>query len=293
VEQLAAVIRERQSLSFSSLVPIQPAGSKPPFFCVHGLGGHVLNLHGLGRSLGQDQPVYALQAAGLDGERAPQIRVSDMAADYIREIRSVQPVGPYYLGGYSFGGIIAAEMACQLSSEGDEVALLAFFDSGAISSWKIAPLHSSYHVLRFMKYVKERIHHWLHLDRAQKFTFPLAVFNRRAKRLVFEALYRTVEHAGRELPPARYDVEQAQKVAARRHRPKRYPGSAVLFRTDAARRAYPNHPTLGWQPVILGGLQVYDIPGDHRTLFLQPNVELLTEKLRAHLGHPATRELAG
>ena len=130
IEQLANVLREYQpSGSWSSLVEIQPHGSKTPLFCIHAAGANVLIYRPISRHLGGDQPVYALQAQGLDGEKPPLRRVEDMAAHYIREMRSVQPVGPYYLLGASFGGLVIFEMAHQLLAQGQKVALLAMLNT--------------------------------------------------------------------------------------------------------------------------------------------------------------------
>jgi acyl carrier protein len=100
VEQLACILRqEGWSAPLSCLVAIQPGGSKPPFFCIHGPGGHVLSYYDLARHLGPNQPVYGLQALGLDGNHTPLTQIEDMAAHYIKEMRSLHPEGPYFLGG--------------------------------------------------------------------------------------------------------------------------------------------------------------------------------------------------
>ncbi|HEX4147968.1 MAG TPA: thioesterase domain-containing protein, partial [Pirellulales bacterium] len=117
----------------TSLIPIQPRGDKAPLFCVHPAGGTVFCYRELAAALGEDQPFYGLQAQGLDGRHAPHTRLEDMAAHYIRAMRKVQPAGPYHLGGWSLGGNIAFEMACQLREQGDEVGLLALLDAGAMA----------------------------------------------------------------------------------------------------------------------------------------------------------------
>ncbi|MBD2502164.1 non-ribosomal peptide synthetase [Anabaena azotica] len=129
VEQLATVLRqETVSQTWSPLVPIQSTGSKPPFFCIHPVGGNVLCYADLARNLGSEQPVYGLQAIGLN-EEEPLTRIEDMATVYIEAIKTIQPTGPYYLGGWSMGGVIAFEMAQQLLTNTEEVALLALIDS--------------------------------------------------------------------------------------------------------------------------------------------------------------------
>ncbi len=110
------------------VVPIRTAGSKPPFFCVHGVGGNVLNYAELARYFDPDQPVYALQSRGLSG-LPPDTSIQKMAASYIEEILQVQPEGPYFVGGQSFGGLVAYEIGCQLEATGRPVGLVALIDT--------------------------------------------------------------------------------------------------------------------------------------------------------------------
>src|SRR5581483_10772790 len=112
IEALADIIRgDTRKPSWRCLVPIREGGSKPPLFLVHRAEGNVLLYRQLGRHLGPDQPVYGLQAQGLDGETDFECRFEDIAAHYVQEIQTVQPEGPYYLGGYCLGGTLALEMA--------------------------------------------------------------------------------------------------------------------------------------------------------------------------------------
>ena len=140
IEGLAQILRqETPSSAWSSLVPIQPHGSRPPFFCFHGAGGNILIYRDLSLHLGSDQPVYGLQSPGLDGSCAPLTCIEDMAAHYVEEIRRVQRHGPYFLGGYCLGGTIAFEVGRRLRARGEEVALLALFDT---MNWHKIPLPS-------------------------------------------------------------------------------------------------------------------------------------------------------
>ncbi|XXT16877.1 beta-ketoacyl synthase N-terminal-like domain-containing protein [Sorangium sp. So ce429] len=112
----------------SLLVPIQPEGSGAPFFCVHPFGGPVLCYAELARRLGTARPFYGIQARGLDDDAEPDDRIEVMAARYLEAIRAVQPSGPYLLGGWSFGGLVAFEMANQLERGGERVALVTLID---------------------------------------------------------------------------------------------------------------------------------------------------------------------
>src|SRR3984893_544508 len=130
IQELAGILRsEAPSKGWSPLVAIQDSGSRPPFFCVHGAGGNVLIYRELSQHLGPDQPFYGLQSQGLDGASPPLTRIEDMAALYLTGIRSEQPNGPYFIGGYCGGGLIAYEVAQRLEGAGEEVALLALLDT--------------------------------------------------------------------------------------------------------------------------------------------------------------------
>ncbi|MDJ0901106.1 MAG: amino acid adenylation domain-containing protein [Xenococcus sp. MO_188.B8] len=141
VKALANIIRQKNWLApWSSLVPIQPNGSKPPLFYMHAGGGNLLFYRDLALSLGSDQPVYGLQPRGLDGNITPSSNILEMAEFYISQIRTIQPEGPYYLAGLSTGGLIAWEIARQLEKQGQSVGLLALFDTYGPGYPKLLPL---------------------------------------------------------------------------------------------------------------------------------------------------------
>ena len=130
VEELAQLLRrEAVPTTVGAVVPIHPGGSRQPLFCVHPIGGHVFAYAELARALGPDQPVYGLQAAGLEGSEPPRGDVAAMATAYLRDLREVQPQGPYQLLGWSFGGLVALEMARQLSEAGERVGLVTLVDT--------------------------------------------------------------------------------------------------------------------------------------------------------------------
>ncbi len=129
VEELASSLLAPSVGQGQSLAPLRTGGSAPPLFCIHGLGGHIAAFLPLARGLAQGRPVYGLQGQGLDPGQQPHDRIEDMAAFYLREMREVQPRGPYLLAGWSMGGLIALEAAQQLAAGGEEVSLLAMFDT--------------------------------------------------------------------------------------------------------------------------------------------------------------------
>ena len=281
VEQLANVLRGYQpSGSWSSLVEIQPHGSKPPLFCIHAAGANVLIYRPLSRHLGEDQPVYALQAQGLDGQKPPLRRVEDMAAHYIRELRSVQPAGPYYLLGASFGGLVIFEMAHQLLADGQEVALLAMLNTNC-------PVVTMTHRIRC------HIGHLRELG-ARKYGEEVAgVLRRRITRRpvsttspdpeiatllkehrdIDEALVRTLR--------AIIDAEQSYVPTGRI-----YPGRITLFWAMNSIEGFEDN-RLGWRRLAAGGLEIHEIPGNHTTMREEPNVRVLAERLKLCLENAA------
>ncbi|HEY6119654.1 MAG TPA: thioesterase domain-containing protein, partial [Pyrinomonadaceae bacterium] len=149
ISQLATIIQRGVQPSWSSLIPIQSQGTKPPLFCIHACGAHVFIYRPLVAHLGDDQPVYGLQAQGLDGVREPCVYIEEMAAHYIKEIRALEPQGPYYLAGDTLGGLIAFEIAQQLTEQHEKVAFLAMFDTQCPLPLSLGPRILSH--LRHMK----------------------------------------------------------------------------------------------------------------------------------------------
>jgi amino acid adenylation domain-containing protein len=129
IEQLAQLLRKSRTKPPSFLVALQSEGKQNPLFCIHPVGGSVLSYLPLAQALGKERPCYAIQSEGLDGEEVIHEEINRMAQRYVQAIRAVQPHGPYCLLGWSFGGVVAHEMACQLQQAGQQIDLLAFIDS--------------------------------------------------------------------------------------------------------------------------------------------------------------------
>jgi thioesterase domain-containing protein len=267
IEQLSGLLRHDQySDSWSMMVPIQTQGTKPPFFCVHGVGGNVVGFRDLARHVGDDQPFYAIQPQGLDGKRECLSSIPQMAERYIQEIRRVQPDGPYRIGGYSFGGLVAYEMAQMLEAQGVEVSLLALFDTypGKMQSRAAALKNLAGLPL------KEQISFlW------KKGTFVLMTLQKRLE-LQF-------------LPRALRNVRQACAKAAADYDVQPYPGRVTLFRVREKSVGSLNDPYAIWWQVAAGGVDLREISGDHLSLLKEPQVRLLGEQLADALS-PAKSE---
>jgi len=288
IEALAAKLRDGEAESFSSIVPIQPSGDLPPFFGVHGMYGQVLYYYHLSKYMGPAQPFFGLQSRGLDPCVEPHTRIEEMAALYIREIRMVQPGGPYHLGGFSVGGVVAFEIAQQLRARGEEIALLAMFDTYGPSAKKPNPIP-------FRQRGKVRRHldmlHRLRLGEKVSYVFRRRQFvtgrvRNAAWAILWEAAFRTFRFAGRPLPQLFRDVVLASRRAHREYVPKPFPGRIILFRATDRDEGFSYDEWLGWRGVAEDGVEVRDVPGSHWTLMNEPHVQvvLLTLLTRGRLG---------
>ena len=287
VAQLAAILQTGAPPSLSSLVPIQPLGSKQPFFCVHAVGGNVLEYYALARHLGTDQPFYGLQSRGLSGEAQPHTSIREMAAHYLKEIREFQPTGPYLLGGRSLGGIIAFEMACQLRAQDQEVGLLALLDSYPVGYHKRSPEAGALgsKVGRIARRIKSHLANLRGLALREKVLYlvdkaryvPL-----KYKSQVWRAIYRSYENLGRDFPRALRYVQEYNWLAAHNHIPQSYDGKVTLFWASKDLRAKFDLVT-GWQTLAQGGMEVQEIPGNHQNIIKEPHVAELAKKLSESL----------
>jgi len=262
IEKLANLVRQQES-STSSLVSLQPAGTKPPLFCVHGVSGDVFIFLDLVRCLGPEQPVYGLQAPTENGQPV-RLSVQELAAHYVSKIRSVQPAGPYLLGGYSSGGIIAFEMAQQLLRDGHTVALLALFDTSYPRYWRFLPSHYSDHIwaLRTSYHLRQLM--WL--EGREKLRYIRRVFRGRARIPIGGGLLKIVEYGSQ---------------ALRHYQPLPYEGQLTLFRALQSQLKPNVERDLGWSRVAMGDMQIYDVPGDHITMFDSAAISSWAEKLKA------------
>ena len=285
VRKLAAVVREELKLpepgsepvrsvaarKGQHVVPIQTAGSRPKLFLVHGAGGNVLGFRDLSHYFGKEQPLYGLQARGVDGKHRPLETITEMATSYLAELREVQPHGPYFLGGYSGGGVVAYEMAQQLLLVGEQVAYI-----GMIDSW--CP-----QMKRRSKVARALLHAGRVVKRGPM--YPVNILRMKLERL---RSARASEGALRPdgVMPAEMrglDVQFAFERAFESHVVQPYEGKVWLYRcTDhdlGTRYVFEEH--LGWRPFVNGGLSIVQCPGNHFTMCTEPNVQVLCQHMMA------------
>ncbi len=287
IEQLADCLRDSDtSKTWSSLVAIQPEGSRPPLFCVHAAGANVLIYRPLSRHLGNDQPVYALQAQGLDGRARPLTRVEDMAALYIKEMRAVQPDGPYFLLGASFGGLVIYEMARQLLEQNQQVALLAMLNTNC-------PVYS------FAKRIRCHVGHLMEKGPRSYAQGIGRSVNRRLTGRVSETNNETnnapdpeiqkllVQDSGVDESLVRTVL--AIMAAEEQYVPPRgvYPGKITLFWASDAKRDFEDN-RLAWRKLAGAGLEVHVVPGTHTSMREEPHVAELAAKLKPCLEKPVS-----
>jgi len=249
--------QETSSGLWSSVIPMQPDGNHPALFFVHGLGGTVMRFHELARHMAPDQPFYGLQASGLDGKQPPLKTVEEMAALYYEQIRGVQPEGPYFLGGYSFGGLVALEIARKLRSEGKQVAMLALVDTYA----GVPPATSL--VSKFFR-----------LSWTQK----LAYLRKRADRYR-KGIKRRIDLLY--MPAALRQVREACAIAERTYEPRPYAGKVTLFRaSEKGLRGLDDSQLSGWHRYAKGGLEIHEIDADHGNILNEPRVRHLADAIK-------------
>jgi thioesterase domain-containing protein/acyl carrier protein len=285
IEHLAAVIREEGwTAPWSSLVVIQGGGTRPPFFCVPGVGGNVVGFHTLARHLGADQPVYGLQARGLDGVSPPHIRVEEMAADYVAQMQAMVPRGPYFIGGASFGGRVAFEMARQLEAAGEGIALVALFDTFAPGS--AAPAPPGVLVRQAFERTFSRIgYHMENLllqkERGRYLRKKARTVRRRIRSRLWRLAYRFFSEYSKPLPMALRSVREAGYLANRDYTPGPFSGRVTLFRAAIRSVADATDRDMGWSRLARGGVEVHHVAGDHENMLIEPQVRVLARELRA------------
>ncbi len=274
IEQLAEILREERMPKWSSLVEVQRGGLRPPLYIISGLGGNVVRFRDLARRLGGDQPVFALQPPGLDGKGAYLTTLEEMAGHYIREIRREQPMGPYHIAGYSFGGLVTFEMASQLAREGEPAGLVALLDAPEWNYNKQA--RSPRTAADRWRQFRERMGH---LFRGPE---RVSYLTRGLRSRVTDSLFRLHEFLHLPIPQWCASIEDVNRHAARRYVPKALPGKLTLFRTVRTGTDRRTDLLMGWGR-LADAVEVHEVPGDHMDMTAEPHVQVLAEKLRQTL----------
>lgn len=262
----------------SPLVTLQPGDkNRLPFFCIHPIGGNVFWYMNLARHLGTKQPFYGLQSAGLYGERKPLTRIEGMARLYIEALQTIQPQGPYQLGGWSLGGVVAFEMAQQLRKQGHQIKLLTLIDSYVPSNFP-SDIDETQLMTLFTR------------DLRGIFGNPFTLAERQQRESdSYQQLNLTLEQAKKlnDLPANLkqqehlWQVFKSNRLAMTRYQPQRYLGRLIWFgATDS--RITASKAISEWQE-LASDIETDTFPGDHYSLLQEPTVKLLAEKLSTYL----------
>ena len=286
IEQLARVLSCAEGVD-SLLVPIQPTGEKPPLFLVHGAGGDVLwGYANLAAHLSPDRPVYGIKSQE-QGTPQKHIQLEEMARSYLEIIKRRQPQGPYYLGGYCFGGNVAYEMARQLQMQGQEVALVILIDA--------APANAGYETVAWWRpgfawRFARNLRYWLAdfmvlemKDRRRFFARKLRCLGRKLKRrlgLGPAASFDLEEVIDlRHFPERELKLWQAHLEALVTHVERPYAGHVALVRTRGQALLCSLEEDFCWGKLVRSGVIVRCVPGSHENIFMEPNVRMLASEL--------------
>ncbi len=289
IESLAARLSNEDWVpKWSSLVPLQPEGSGDPLFFVHGLGGDLYENVGLARLMPPDLPCFGVQAVGLDGKSEKHLTVEDMAAHYVKELIAFQSEGPFYLVGYSLGGLIAFEIAQQLHRVGRRVALLALLDTKPSPGipWFYYALAMSVHISRG---VKQHLRPLLELPFGQRFDYI-----RRYWKWVIFLMFKNNRHQGTVgATSVLYDPGAAPEssadhyfAASRSYRLSRYAGILDMFVSEDSNLGWQ----LFWKRMAAGGTIFHRIPGQHTEMLSEPAISFLAKSLNSVLERKRANE---
>lgn len=284
-DQAALIAANQTILTLSPLVPIQRGAEKRPFICIHGFGGGVTDYHDLARALGPQRPFYGLQARGLEGSEAPHRSIEEMGEYYLKWVRTIQPHGPYALGGYCFGGLVAYEMARQLEAAGEQADLIAVFEGYAPLPSRRTLIFTPKHALNFI----QNLFFWLQdfsglvlSERVARLKFSLRMAftrltpGRRGNEFDLRAVMQNIDRI-----PERYqEIMNIQLRAQLDYKPEPIRGKVTLFRVKALSLARSFDPLMGWGGLARGGVESRLIDGSHGNIVFKPYVESLGRELK-------------
>jgi aspartate racemase len=289
VEHLAGILRQNvATTNTTSLVEIQPGGSRQPLFFVHAVGGSAFSYIELANQLGPEQPFYTFQSEGLDERYKPHTQIAEMAAHYIAEMQMAQPEGPYMLGGWSMGGVVAFEMARQLIEQGHKVSLLTLIDSFMpFSNGSSADRHEDELLLSFAYELGLSAEHLatvevdvseLGFDEKMVCLLELAT---RAKVLPPDIGIPHLKHL--------FSIYQSNSQALQQYRPQ--PIVCPLFYFKASEGLNSTDPARDWGALAASGLVFREAPGNHYTILRQPNVQFISEQLTTFINSISSTQI--
>lgn len=281
IEELAQLINQKEPITFAALVGTQVTGTKTPLFFITGAGYDNTMIYPLGRFLSPEQPVYGMQLAWGENNQKTYTRIEEMAGSFIPQIQSIQPHGPYYLGGYSFGGIVAYEIAQQLSAQGEKVATVIALDTYGPNYPPPTSLAKkvNYVLGNFRKLsAKKKFDYFIQKSRNVLMGIKVKFWGK---------LYGFYLSSHRQVPPILKNILSdndrtfIQALTIRRfYHALGYQGRMDLFLAEETRTRPNVEPHLGWNQVIKGQLKIHNVPGSHATIIKEPHLEILAQSLK-------------
>lgn len=280
IAQLAEVLNtDEKKQKWSSLVPIQPNGTRTPLFCIHADGG-VMFYYEFARRMDKNQPIYGIQARGLSGEDRPHASVPQMAVDYIAEMRTVQPQGPYQFCAFSLGGVVALEMARQLREAGDQVIFVGLLDAYGPGYPQILPNKNLVDYKMSVHMNTLRLHDW-----RGKFNYLMRRVRSRLQKVETSLLGSTLTALRIPLPQnIRYNyVARVLNDMVDSYKPQVCPGTVTLFRASIQPENIISDPLLGWKDHVAGEIKVINVTGTHNSMIKEPHLSILVKAIEAEL----------
>lgn len=286
IVRLASLLRlGEQKTPWSSVVTIQPNGEKRPLFCVHPADGTVMCYFDLARELGDEQPLYGIQAQGMEAGQRPQGDISEMAAQYVNEMRSFQPIGPYQMAGWSFGGLVALEMARLLIDDGEKVLFVGLFDT-AVPCPGGAQGNGEEGVNEILQEMARRdptstiLNDLDELSEEEKLSEVLA----KDTNAIYFPPDCSVEQAQRMLKIYQCNVEIVMRFELNQYR-----CPVTLFRAEGVNKFVEYEQDFDWEKFCSSGVSIVDVPGIHQDLLKYPYLPVLANELKKVI-EPETRK---
>jgi acetoacetyl-CoA synthetase len=262
IAALAAELELPSASRFPALVLLKPGNNEPPIFIAHGLGGSVIDFYQLVKYIDSPQPIYGMQARGIDGVDEPFDRIEDLAQFYLDAIKEIQPGGPYYLVGYSLGGLVTLEMAQRLTQDGKKVALLALLESYPYSKF----LSFGQRMRLAARVARHRAHTLSQLPFCDAVSYIMLPSRRRFyfARIINQNGNGNSRNAlpnAEVVSPTMQRARDTAYLALSRYQPRHYSGKIKFVRAEIL-TDFPADPVAAWKNLV-AEFECTTVPGDH------------------------------
>ncbi len=299
VAQLAVLLKEDSLLDqvWDTLVPIRKAGTRPPLYCIHPVSGDVEYAYKLVPYLPADQPVYGILARGINGVDEPYGTVAEAAAAYVAQIEARQPEGPLHLAGYSYGGLVAYEMARLLAARGRKVESVTLFDTYPPNEkYRYKHYGLQYVVLSFLCLLTSpgnlrdffRNQYWRSLQRRAKSAVKRAACRAGVYTFPANPCGSALQNDTALRDQIRLRLFRVLAKAVEQYRLQPYSGKLVFIRAMEGPARYLSQSDFGWRKNVSGPVAVHNVPGiDHDRIFAEDrHVRAVAGAMNLHLGGP-------